>query len=133
MSDWSSAVCSSERADNCRWREARHGWSVGHVPPRSAVERLGDLRPSPARAIIKAMRPHQGAKSALVIVPALTSGEFTNPAVLLTAVAAALLMSLIASSIYLLNDLLDIDSDRAHRTKWKRPLAYGDQIGRAHV
>jgi 4-hydroxybenzoate polyprenyltransferase len=43
-----------------------------------------------------------------------------------TAVAAALLMSLIASSIYLLNDLLDIDSDRAHRTKWKRPLAHGD-------
>src|SRR3546814_8165306 len=33
------------RADNCLWREARHGWSVGHVPPRSAVERLGDLRP----------------------------------------------------------------------------------------
>ena len=72
------------------------------------------------------MRPHQWAKNALVIVPALTSGEFTKPAVLLTAVAAALLMSLIASSIYLLNDLLDIDSDRAHRTKWKRPLAYGD-------
>src|SRR3546814_15068783 len=73
------------RADNCLWREARHGWSVGHVPPRSAVERLGDLRPSPARAIIKAMRPHQWAKNALVIVPALTSGEFTKPAVLLTA------------------------------------------------
>jgi 4-hydroxybenzoate polyprenyltransferase/phosphoglycolate phosphatase-like HAD superfamily hydrolase len=114
------------RADSCLWREARRGWSVGHVPPRSAVERLGDLRPGPARAIIKAMRPHQWAKNALVIVPALTSGEFTKPAILLTAVAAALLMSLIASSIYLLNDLLDIDSDRAHRTKWKRPLAYGD-------
>src|SRR3546814_9329859 len=89
------------------------------------------------------MRPHQWAKNALVIVPALTSGEFTKPAILLTAVAAALLMSLIASSIYLLNDLLDIDSDRAHRTKWKRTLAYGDlpipaalglsEIGRAHV
>ena len=114
------------RADSCLWREARQGWSVGHVPPRSAVERLGDLRRSPARAIVRAMRPHQWAKNALVIVPALTSGEFTKPAILLTAVAAALLMSLIASSIYLLNDLLDIDSDRAHRTKWKRPLAYGD-------
>ncbi|QSB44481.1 UbiA family prenyltransferase [Tsuneonella flava] len=44
----------------------------------------------------------------------------------MTAVAAALLMSLIASSIYLLNDLLDMDSDRAHATKWARPLAHGD-------
>ena len=114
------------RADTCLWNEARHGWSVGHIPARSAVQPLGDARPSPARAIIKAMRPHQWAKNALVIVPAFTSGEFTKPAVLLTAVAAAVFMSLIASSIYLLNDLLDLDADRAHRTKWKRPLAHGD-------
>ncbi|WP_030538877.1 UbiA family prenyltransferase [Sphingobium sp. DC-2] len=114
------------RADCCLWREARQGWSVGHVPPRSAVERLGGPRPGLARALVKAMRPHQWAKNALVLVPAFTSGAFTQPAVLLTAIAAALLMSLIASSIYLLNDLLDIDSDRAHRTKWKRPLAHGD-------
>src|SRR3546814_9527430 len=72
------------------------------------------------------MRPHQWAKNALVLVPALTSGTFAKPGVLLTAIGAALLMSLIASSIYLLNDLLDMDSDRAHRTKWKRPLAHGD-------
>ncbi|GAA4770846.1 UbiA family prenyltransferase [Stakelama sediminis] len=114
------------RADTCLWREARRSWSVGYVPPRSAVERLGDTRAGFARSAIKAMRPHQWAKNALVIVPAFTSGQFIKPAVLLTAVVAALLMSLIASSIYLLNDLLDMDSDRAHRTKWKRPLAHGD-------
>lgn len=114
------------RADCCLWREARQGWSVGHVPSRSAVERLGGPRPGLVRALVKAMRPHQWAKNALVLVPAFTSGEFAQPAVLLTAAAAALLMSLIASSIYLVNDLLDIDSDRAHRTKWKRPLAHGD-------
>lgn len=114
------------RADTCLWREARQGWSVGHVPAGSTVARLGDPRRGAVRTIVKAMRPHQWAKNALVVVPAMTSGQFTNPAVLLTAVAAALLMSLIASSIYLLNDLLDIDADRAHRTKWKRPLAHGD-------
>lgn len=114
------------RADNFLWREARRSWSVGYVPPRSAVKRLGDTRTGFARSVIKAMRPHQWAKNALVIVPAFTSGQFVKPAVLLMAVAAALLMSLIASSIYLLNDLLDMDSDRAHRTKWKRPLAHGD-------
>ncbi|BBB10375.1 UbiA family prenyltransferase [Sphingopyxis sp. EG6] len=114
------------RADACLWREARQGWSIGHVPAGLRVARLGDPRPGAVRTIVKAMRPHQWAKNALVVVPAMTSGQFTNPAVLLTAVAAALLMSLIASSIYLLNDLLDIDADRAHRSKWKRPLAHGD-------
>ena len=114
------------RADTCLWREARRAWSVGHVPPRSAVQRLGGPQPGAARSIIRAMRPHQWAKNVLVIVPAFTSGEFMKAGVLLTAVTAALLMSLIASSIYLLNDLLDIDSDRAHRSKWNRPLAHGD-------
>jgi 4-hydroxybenzoate polyprenyltransferase len=114
------------RADACLWREARQGWSVGHVPAGSAVERLGGPRRRLPSVLAKAMRPHQWAKNALVLVPAITSGQFTRPGVMVTAVAAALLMSLIASSIYLLNDLLDIDSDRAHRTKWKRPLAHGD-------
>lgn len=114
------------RADRCLWREARQGWTVGHLPARTAVERLGGPRHGLVRTLAKAMRPHQWAKNALVLVPAFTSGEFIIPEILLTSVAAAVLMSLIASSIYLLNDLLDIDSDRAHRTKWKRPLAHGD-------
>lgn len=114
------------KADICLWQEARQGWSVGHVPAGSAVERLGAPRRRFAHVLAKAMRPHQWAKNALVIVPAFTSGEFTKPGIVLTALAAALLMSLIASSIYLLNDLLDIDSDRAHRTKRKRPIAHGD-------
>ncbi|ROT93951.1 UbiA family prenyltransferase [Altererythrobacter sp. FM1] len=114
------------RADNCLWCEARRSWSVGHIPPQSTVERLGNPPVGFSRSVVKAMRPHQWAKNALVILPAFTSGQFVKPMVLLTAVAAALLMSLIASSIYLLNDLLDMDSDRAHATKWARPLAHGD-------
>jgi 4-hydroxybenzoate polyprenyltransferase len=113
------------RADVPLWRASRRGWSVGHVPAGSAVERLGQ-RPSLARVLVKAMRPHQWAKNALVLVPAITSRRLADPELLLTALAAALLMSLIASSIYIVNDLLDIDSDRAHRTKWRRPLAHGD-------
>lgn len=114
------------RADLCLWREAREGWSVGYLPPGSNVRPLGAARPGFLRALIKAMRPHQWAKNALVLVPVLTSGLIVQPVAMLTAVAAALCMSLIASSIYLVNDLLDIESDRAHRTKWQRPLAHGD-------
>ncbi|WP_257548804.1 UbiA family prenyltransferase [Sphingopyxis sp. DBS4] len=114
------------RADNCLWSAARQGWSVRHVPTGSAVERLGEPSMSLARAAMKAVRPHQWAKNALVLVPAFTSGLFMEPRVLLAAAAAAGLMSLIASSIYLVNDLLDMDADRAHRTKKHRPLANGD-------
>lgn len=114
------------RADICLWEASRQGFSIGHVPAGSHVERLGSPRRGFFRSLLKAMRPHQWAKNALVLVPALTSGLIARPETLMTALAAALLMSLIASSIYLFNDLLDIESDRAHRTKWKRPLAHGD-------
>jgi 4-hydroxybenzoate polyprenyltransferase/phosphoserine phosphatase len=114
------------RADACLWREARRGWSVGHVPARSRVERLGPARPARMAALTRAMRPHQWAKNALVLVPAFTSGLFVQPDILLTALAAALLMSLVASAIYLVNDLLDIDADRAHPAKRNRPLAGGE-------
>ncbi|WP_293882426.1 UbiA family prenyltransferase [Sphingomonas sp.] len=111
-------------ADVPVWRAARTGWSVGSLI--DGVRRLGAGRPDGWRVAIRAMRPHQWAKNALVLVPAVTSGHFTEAATALTAVSAAVLMSLIASSIYLVNDLLDVDSDRAHRTKWTRPLAHGD-------
>lgn len=113
------------RADTVIWREALQGFSVNHIPSRIRVEAL-ETRPPWWRSLIKAMRPHQWAKNALVLVPAVTSGQFNQPYILLAAIAAAACMSAIASSIYLLNDMLDIDSDRAHRTKALRPLANGD-------
>lgn len=114
------------RADAVLWQRARRGLSVRHVPAGSRVERLGPKHPGYGRSLIKAMRLHQWAKNALVLVPALTSGLITQPKIVLTALATALFMSLIASATYLFNDLRDIESDRAHRTKWKRPLAQGD-------
>lgn len=114
------------KADICLWREAHRSRSVRHVPKGSTVELLGEGPSGTLRSIAKAMRPHQWAKNALVLVPAATSGRIAEPAVLLTALAAALAMSLIASSIYVINDLLDIDADRAHKSKCKRPLAHGD-------
>lgn len=114
------------RADICLWRKARRGWSAGLVPRGSAVARLGEPPMPLARALVRAMRPHQWAKNLLVLVPALTSGMFIQANILLAAVAAMVLMSLVASSIYIVNDLADIEADRAHRTKRRRPLANGD-------
>lgn len=114
------------RADFVIWRAARIGWTVGKSPADGTVRPLAGKPKSLPTILMKAMRPHQWAKNILVVVPALTSGLFLQPVSLAIAIATAFCMSLIASSIYLINDMCDIDADRAHRTKWKRPLAHGD-------
>jgi len=117
------------RADLPLWRAARQGWTVGHSPSGLAVERLAEKekkKPPFWRAALKAMRIHQWTKNGLVLVPALTSGMFLSPSIMGKAIAALLCMSLIASAIYLINDILDVEADRAHRTKYRRPVAHGD-------
>lgn len=76
------------------------------------------------RAWAKLLRVHQWAKNALVLVPLLTSHSF-NLAALSEALGAAFCFCLAASSIYVLNDLVDLEADRAHPTKKNRPLAAG--------
>lgn len=82
-------------------------------------------------AILRLLRPHQWSKNALLAVPLLAShgaGGAGAPQHLLLAIAA---FCLCASSVYVLNDLLDIESDRAHPLKCKRPLAAGEVSVRA--
>lgn len=114
------------RADAVLWAAARTGYSAGWIPAGSGVERLGLKPPGFARSVLRAMRPHQWTKNALVLVPLFASGTMLEPGKLALALVAMLAMSAIASSIYLINDLLDIDADRGHATKWKRPIAHGD-------
>ncbi len=72
----------------------------------------------------KLLRVHQWAKNALVAVPLVTAHRF-NIELLAEVLGAAVCFSLAASSIYILNDLVDIGADRAHPTKNSRPLAAG--------
>jgi len=113
-------------ADRPLWRAARQGWTLGLLPSDGSARRLGTQPPGALSTLAKAVRPHQWAKNALVLVPLLMSGQFLVPLLVAKALAAAIAMSAIASAIYLVNDMLDIDADRAHRTKWQRPLAHGD-------
>jgi len=85
--------------------------------------------PSPAgrlRALITELRPHQWAKNALVLVPSLLAPGVPSPGLLARALLAAFTFSLCASAGYVLNDLLDLEADRAHATKRRRPFASGD-------
>ena len=78
-------------------------------------------RPGP---YLRQIRPHQWLKNMLVFLPAIAAHQF-DAATLLAAFAAFVAFSLIASSVYVLNDLLDLASDRSHLRKRERPFASG--------
>jgi len=111
-------------ADRSIWREARVAYTVEAPTGMRHEERLAPAR-SRLRALVKAARPHQWAKNALVFVPLASSGLLANGRAIGQSLLAFAAMSLIASSVYLLNDLLDIESDRQHTKKRHRPLASG--------
>lgn len=78
------------------------------------------------RAITRALRPHQWAKNVLLLVPLLAAHHFGEPGALAAALVAMLAFCLCASSVYVLNDLLDLQADRLHPRKSKRPFASGE-------
>ena len=78
------------------------------------------------RCYLKACRVHQWVKNTLIFVPALAAHQILEVATLTNATLAFLAFSLCASSVYLLNDLLDLDADRHHQSKRERPFAAGD-------
>jgi len=87
----------------------------------------------PLRAMIRALRPHQWAKNALILVPLVAAHHAGDAGSLLAGVLAFVAFSLCASSVYLLNDLLDLEADRAHPRKSKRPFAAGQSIAAGRV
>ncbi len=87
------------------------------------VEHL-HTRTRSASPYLKAIRPHQWLKNLLVFLPMLAAHRLDNET-LLASVLAFVCFSLIASSVYVLNDLLDLSADRAHPRKRNRPFASG--------
>ena len=79
---------------------------------------------SKIRPYLKALRPYQWLKNLLVFVPILTSHNINTDS-FLSSVTAFVAFSLVASSVYVLNDLLDLESDRIHPRKRNRPFASG--------
>lgn len=72
-----------------------------------------------------ALRLHQWVKNALIFVPLLAAHQLTNPVLIGQGVLAFVLFGLCASSVYLLNDLIDLEDDRHHKSKRLRPFASG--------
>ncbi|MEU6641327.1 decaprenyl-phosphate phosphoribosyltransferase [Saccharomonospora sp. NPDC046836] len=78
-----------------------------------------------AFGVIRTARPRQWVKNVLVLAAPFTAGEITNLGVLRDALIAFVAFSLVASSVYLINDAIDVEADRAHPTKRNRPIAAG--------
>jgi 4-hydroxybenzoate polyprenyltransferase len=86
------------------------------------------------RAFFRALRIHQWVKNVLIFIPVLAGHRLKDPAVVVQTLLAMAAFSLCASGIYVANDLHDIESDRRHPTKRRRPFASGHlslQIGLA--
>lgn len=90
-------------------------------------EKTEQIRPPRAslKTWLKAVRVHQWVKNALLVVPVLTSHQWRDPDIMLLVLAGFFTFSLAASSVYVLNDLLDLAADRQHPSKRNRPFAAG--------
>ncbi len=93
------------------------------------VENVFRDRASAAASLWRAVRVHQWAKNVLIFLPLLLA-HAVGLGTLLQSVMAFFSFSLVASSTYIVNDLLDLASDRSHPTKRRRPFAAGDLSAR---
>jgi 4-hydroxybenzoate polyprenyltransferase len=75
------------------------------------------------KAWLRAIRPHQWAKNSLVLIPAAAAHALADPVIVVQSALAFVAFCLMASGTYLINDVLDVESDRAHPTKQRRPIA----------
>lgn len=123
--------CGNENADIPVWHHARNAIVVGNKSMVDAARKVNESivffehKRALLRLILREMRVYQWVKNVLVFVPLLASHQFTSPSQLIAAGIAFLSFCLCASSVYLLNDMLDLESDRSHMRKRNRPFASG--------
>jgi 4-hydroxybenzoate polyprenyltransferase len=121
------------KADLAVWRHAARAVCVASSPsfaklvqsefPKAHIISVPSYS---AHTFARALRLHQWLKNLLVFLPVILAHEWFNKHAALSSVLAAVSFSLCASGVYLLNDLLDLDSDRQHPRKRKRPCASGE-------
>lgn len=80
---------------------------------------------NPINSILKLLRPTHYIKNLFVLLPLFFSAQITNNLLLGNALLAFASFCLIASSVYVFNDIYDVEEDRIHPAKKSRPLASG--------
>ena len=123
--------CGDAKTDLPVWSHARRAIVVGNKRVAAAAAKVNtsivflEQKRDFLKLVLKEMRVHQWVKNLLIFVPLLASHRFTDFSKITEAVLAFASFSLCASSVYLLNDLLDLDADRRHMRKCRRPFASG--------
>lgn len=122
----------NEHADLKVWSQARGAVTCNCAPgfarnaaARFEIERDFPREHNPLRALLTAIRPRHWAKNLLVLIPMLVGQGWFDAGAVRNAWFAFAALSLIASSVYLVNDAADIESDRRHPRKRTRPFASG--------
>jgi len=124
----------NEAVDRHIWKHAvtaisvNQGRSLRRILSESGkVEYLEtDTEKSFFRNSLRALRPHQWAKNILVFVPLLLAHSYFDESRVLSTLIAFVSFCLCASTVYIFNDLMDLDADRQHPEKKNRPFAAGD-------
>ena len=83
------------------------------------------------RVLVRACRPRQWIKNVLVLTAPIAAGIGLQPRAVLEMVVAVIAFCVASSGIYLVNDVVDVEADRAHTTKRRRPIASGELSVRA--
>jgi 4-hydroxybenzoate polyprenyltransferase len=86
----------------------------------------GAIARARAPAWLRLIRPHQWAKNALILLPALAAHLPWTAALVLRLGLGFLALSFAASALYAVNDIVDLPNDRLHPTKLRRPLPAGE-------
>ena len=76
-------------------------------------------------ALLKTMRPKPWAKNVFLFVAIIFDRKLTNLPAFLHLLAGFMVFSLLASVVYIINDIADVEADRQHPKKCKRPIAAG--------
>jgi decaprenyl-phosphate phosphoribosyltransferase len=87
--------------------------------------------PSAARALLRTLRPHQWVKNIFVAVPLVFARQLGDLDRVLSAGLAVLAFCALSGAVYAFNDVRDVEADRAHPRKRRRPVASGALSERA--
>jgi 4-hydroxybenzoate polyprenyltransferase len=121
------------RSDFAVWRVARRALIVSDSPrfinavaAVLPVEKIFSKSDRPVNSLLCALRVHQWSKNLLIFIPIITAHRIFDVPIVLRGFLACVAFSFFSSAVYLFNDLIDLESDRAHLTKRHRAVAAGE-------
>ncbi len=122
----------NSQADLMVWQYARKAVVVNtpsklreEIETNCRVEQIFSFCALNSLVVCQILRVHQWLKNLLIFVPLLAAHQLTNLIVWSHLIIAFVSFNLCASSVYVINDLMDLESDRSHPRKHQRPFASG--------